>query len=57
MYIFFLTVCDALGGIGLVLVGGAGNAAWAISLIVSSGDVVADELGDAVRCDRLESVR
>jgi hypothetical protein len=56
MYIFFLTVCDALGGIGLVLVGGAGNAAWAISLIVSSGDVV-DELGDAVRCDRLESVR
>jgi hypothetical protein len=55
-----LNVCDALRGIELILDGGAGNAAWAISLMVvrfSSGDVVADELGDAVLCDKLESVR
>lgn len=52
--------CDVPGGSGLVVDGGVGNAAWAISLMVdrlSSGEVAVDELGEAVLCDRLESVR
>lgn len=56
----FVNASDVFGGIGLVLEGGVGNAAWAISLIVdkfSSGEVVVDELGDAVLWDKLESVR